>query len=255
MKGMYPIWHGCYSLDFANLLTRKPVEYAPIDELYNPIIHRMNQAIRARAVDPDRPIEPPAEILLRFSRPPEGLLKKAKPEIDSLIEVAEVKKVPAKAQGKRWKKDAVKPLSGLDIDSLLGQSRQTKTISPENAIPEFKQTVATADDDATIEDAVKQMGGIVRKLITDSFADLFYSQAAENLRVMREELIGLELPGVYNKFLTSLKKSILTGELDGDRREMWFKHIIGGKLSLITSDESEVSDVTGEQAQAVSVFC
>ena len=99
------------------------------------------------------------------------------------------------------------------------------------------------------------MGDIVRKLIMDSFADIFYSQAAENLRVMREELIGLELPGVYNKFLTSLKKSILTGELNGDRREMWFKHIIGGKLSLITSDESEVSDVTGEQAKAVSIFC
>ncbi|KAM7197748.1 ATP-dependent DNA helicase [Rhypophila sp. PSN 637] len=228
----------------------KPSEYAPIEELYNPVIHRVNQAIRSRAVDPDGAIEPPAGILLRFSNPPEKLVEKAKPEIESLIEAAEIKKVPAKAQGKRWKKEAVKPLSGLDIDSLLGQSRKTKTISSDNAVPEFKQTIATADDDATVEDTVKQMGQIIRKLIEDSFADLFYSRAAENLRVMREELLGLELPGMYNKFLTALKKSILSGELNGDRREMWFKHIVAGKLSLITSEESEVSDVTEEQAKA-----
>ena len=98
------------------------------------------------------------------------------------------------------------------------------------------------------------MGDIVRKLIQDSFADLFYSRAAENLRVMREELINLEVPTLYNKFLKGLKQSILSGELNGDRREMWFKHIIGGQLSLITQDESEVSVVTAAEAKEVSVF-
>jgi len=161
--------------------------------------------------------------------------------------------VPAKAQGKRWKKDTVKPLSGLDIDSLLGQSRKT-AISRENAIPEFKQALATAADDATVESAVKQMGEIVRKLIQESFADLQYAQAAENLRVMRQELIDLEMPALYNKYLTNLKKSILSGELDGDRREMWFKHIIGGRLSLITQEESEVSGVAAEILKEVSVY-
>lgn len=124
----------------------------------------------------------------------------------------------------------------------------------ENSIPEFKQALATAEDDATVEKAVKQMGEIIRKLIQDSFADVFYARAAENLRVMREELIELEFPALYNKFLTALKKSILSGELNGDRREMWFKHIIGGHLSLITQDESEVSEVTEDEAKAVSAL-
>lgn len=122
-------------------------------------------------------------------------------------------------------------------------------------MPEFKQILATASDDATIESAVKQMGEIIRKLIRESFASLNYARAAENLRVMREELIALEVPDLYNKFLTGLKKSILSGELDGDRREMWFKHIIGGHLGLISRNESEVSEVTAEEARAVgSVF-
>ena len=163
------------------------------------------------------------------------------------------KTVPAKAQGRRGRKEPVKPLSGLDIDSLLGESKRT-TISVDNAIPEFKQTLATAEDDATVETATKQMGAIVRKLIQDSFADLFYGRAAENLRVMREELVNLELPALYNKFLTGLKKSILSGELNGDRREMWFKHIIGGRLSLVTQEESEVSEVTADEAKAVSLY-
>lgn len=112
--------------------------------------------------------------------------------------------------------------------------------------------LATAEDDATIKDAAKQMGQVVRKLIQDSFADLLYARAAENLGVMREEMINLEVPGLYNKFLTGLKKSILSGELNGDRREMWFKHVIGGRLGLITLDESEVSEVTAEEAKKVS---
>jgi ATP-dependent DNA helicase 2 subunit 2 len=139
------------------------------------------------------------------------------------------------------------------VDSLLGERKRTN-ISMENSIPEFKQTLATATDDATVEKAVKQMGEIIRKLIQDSFADLLYARAAENLLVMREELISLEFPALYNKFLTALKKSLLSGELNGDRREMWFKYIVGGHLGLITQSESGASEVTEEQAKAVSFY-
>lgn len=111
---------------------------------------------------------------------------------------------------------------------------------------------AAADDDA-IEDAAKQMGEIVRRLVRDSFADLWYARAAETLRVMREELVALEVPGLYNKFVEGLKKSMLSGELDGDRREMWFKYVVAGRLGLVTGEESEVSKVTVEEAKAVSL--
>jgi ATP-dependent DNA helicase 2 subunit 2 len=119
-------------------------------------------------------------------------------------------------------------------------------------VPEFKQILATAADDSTVESAARQMGEIVRKLVRDSFADLFYARAAECLRVMREELMALEVPGLYNEYLKGLKKSLLSGELDGDRREMWFKYVVGGHLGLITQDESEVSEVTAAEAKEVS---
>ncbi|KAK3900112.1 ATP-dependent DNA helicase [Staphylotrichum tortipilum] len=246
----------------------KPAEYAPIDEMYNPAIHRMNQAIRARAVDPEAPIGPPAEILMRFSKPPQKLIDHAKSEINALVDAAEIKKVPAKAKGRLGRKETVKPLSGLDIDALLSSDTSTtarggrgssgaarvisgaaRVISLDNAVPEFKQMLAAAADDDAVEDAARQMGEIVRRLVRDSFADLWYPRAAEVLRVMREELVALEVPGLYNRFVEGLKKSMLSGELDGDRREMWFKYVVAGRLGLVTGEESEVSKVTAEEAK------
>ncbi|KAK3375321.1 SPOC like C-terminal domain-containing protein [Podospora didyma] len=230
-----------------------PAEYVQIDELYNPTIHRVNQAIRTRAVHPEESIAPPAEILLRFSHPPEKLVEKARADIESLVELADVKKVPEKAQGRRFKKNAVKPLSGLDIDALLGgpagQSRRT-TISPDNAIPEFRQMLQTAEDDTTTQSAFKQMANIIRDLIKTSFADVKYAQASENLGVLREEIEKLDMPEDYNKIIKALKRSILTGELDGDRRDMWTTHIVGRGLGLVTSEENPLSKVTEDEAEA-----
>lgn len=40
----------------------EPAEYMIIEETFTPIIHRVNQAIRQRAMYPDDPIGPPAEM-------------------------------------------------------------------------------------------------------------------------------------------------------------------------------------------------
>jgi ATP-dependent DNA helicase 2 subunit 2 len=233
-------------------MCRNPAEYAPIDETYNPTIHRINQAIRHRAVHADEPLQPPAEILLRFSNPPENLVERVKKQINQVIKIADVKKVPPKVKGKR-KREAVKPISGLDVDALLGQAKRTK-IDPDNAIPEFKQTLDAATNVKAIEEATKQMGDIVCNLIRESFADINYDRAAAHLGVMREELIGLEEPDLYNKFLKDLKKKIHHKELDGDRMDMWRGKIVAGGLGLITDQESEESGVTEAEAKKVSVL-
>ncbi|KAL1873454.1 hypothetical protein VTK73DRAFT_952 [Phialemonium thermophilum] len=225
----------------------KPSEYAPLDESYNPIIHRINQAIRQRAVHPERPIEPAAGILLRYSKPPEDLVAQAKTQIEALIKHSDVKKVPPKAKGKR-KRETIKPISGLDVDALLGQKKKIK-ITMENAVPEFKQMLASAEQISTIENATKQMGGIVLNLIRASSGSSNYDRAAENIRVMREELISLEEPELYNKFLRDLKDKLFKGDLGGDRRDLWRQKIVGLGLNLITQQESEASEVTEADAK------
>lgn len=236
----------------ADFQDRNPTEYASIDETYNPTIHRINQAIRHRAVHPDEPLQPPAEILLRYSNPPDGLIEQAKKQINNVIKIADVKKVPPKVKGKR-KRETVKPISGLDVDALLGQAKRTK-IDPDNAIPEFKQALDAATEVKAIEEATKQMGDVICTLIRESFADINYDRAAAHIGVMREELIALEEPDLYNKFLRDLKGKIHHKELDGDRMDMWRGKIIAGGLGLITDQESEVSSVTGAEAKKVSTL-
>ncbi|KAI9882434.1 MAG: mitochondrial import inner membrane translocase subunit TIM14 [Watsoniomyces obsoletus] len=228
-----------------------PTEYMAFEDTFSPVLHRIDQAVRRRAVHPSEPIPPADEILTRFSKPPDALIQKARRQLDHLMITADIKKVPPKQKGRKRDRDAVaaQPLSGLDIDELLGRARSSnKKISPNNAIPEFKQLLATARDPHAIEDAVKQLGDIITERIKHSLGDNSYSQALEALGVMREEMIAYEEPGLFNDFVTHLKILILGDQLNGDRSEMWW-FIRTRKVGLITRKESDVVDVTEEEGR------
>lgn len=157
--------------------------------------------------------------------------------------------MPPKAKGRK-NRETIKPISGLDVSALLGEEKRGD-ISAENAVPDFKQALAATDEIGEIEDAAKQMGAIARTFVTDSFGDSKYPQAIECIGVMREELTKLEEPQVYNSFVRDLKKSLLSGELGGDRRDFWFK-IRYSRMGLVDSKLSEASNVTPEEADEVS---
>lgn len=63
-----------------------------MDETYSPTLHRLNQAIRFRAVHPLDPIPPPYDIITKYLHPPEGLTQSTVPYIEKLKEAADVKK-------------------------------------------------------------------------------------------------------------------------------------------------------------------
>ncbi|KAL4921015.1 SPOC like C-terminal domain-containing protein [Aspergillus aurantiobrunneus] len=220
----------------------------PIEDSFSPVLHRINAAIRSRAIHPNDPIPPPAKTLIQFSQPPEHILQNAEPHLKKLIEVADVKKVPPKVKGRKRAHEPEKPLSGLDVDALLSQEKRIK-ISPNNAIPEFKQTLSQAENMETTKDAVRQMRSIIEDQIRHSLADANYDRVTEGLGVVREELISYEEPGLYNEFIKELKEQLLKEKLGGDRRELWWL-IRRSKLGLIDQGQSELSDVTAEQAKA-----
>jgi ATP-dependent DNA helicase 2 subunit 2 len=159
--------------------------------------------------------------------------------------------VPPKAKGRKRNREAEKPLSGLDVEALLHQEKRTK-ISPSNAIPEFKQSLSHAENIETINDAVKQMTGIIEDQVRHSLGDANYDRVTEGLGVMREELISYEEPGAYNDFLRELKGKLLGEKLGGDRRELWWL-IRRSKLGLIEQQQSDRSEVTEEEAREVSL--
>lgn len=250
-------------------LISTPTEYMPIEDTYSPLVHRLNQAIRRRGVQPDEPVTPPADILTKYSVPPPELVSESASQLQKLVEAADVKKgmfslhpitipllpltplsVPPKAKGKRGRKEITKPLSGLDVESLLGREKRRK-LSMSNAIPGFKQMLETADDVKLIPDAAKQMGDIIHELIRTSLGDQWYAQALENLGVLREQMIEFEEPGVYNAFVRDLKSRLLRDELGGGRKDLWYRIIREKKLGLIDSEAAPASEVSEEEAAQV----
>ena len=77
---------------YADGLPRKPAEYAPVEETFSPIIHRINQVIKHRAIHTDEPLPPPYDVLTKFSHPPKDLLEKSQAQLEKLIEACDVKK-------------------------------------------------------------------------------------------------------------------------------------------------------------------
>ncbi|KAI1458335.1 ATP-dependent DNA helicase II subunit 2 [Annulohypoxylon moriforme] len=228
----------------------RSLEYAAVEDVFCPPLHRINQVVRHRAIYPDQPLPPVAPILLKYSSPPEDLLAKAKSRLEDLIAEANVKKVPPKAKSRREKGNKPEPISGLDVDALLNQPQnKRKKINPENAIPEFKQMVEYASEESEIEDAAKQMGSVIRSLISNSLGDSGYDRAVEDLGVFRDTMVRWEMPALYNSFLKDLKKRLLSGELGGDRRELWWQ-MKGARaaLGLIDQSISDPSNVTPEEA-------
>lgn len=138
------------------------------------------------------------------------------------------------------------------MDALLGEGGQNGNISEDNAIPDFKRALQAASELEAINDAATQMGAIVRSLITNSFGDSKYEQAMECLSTLREEMIELEEPSLYNDFVRDLKKGLLSGALGGDRRDFWFK-IRWARMGLVGKEQSEPSEVTHDEAEEVRV--
>lgn len=160
--------------------------------------------------------------------------------------------VPPKVKGRKRDREAEKPLSGLDVDELLHREKRAK-ISPDNAIPEFKQMLASAENIEAVGDAVKQMSAIIENQIRHSLGDANYDRVIEELGVMRDELVGYEEPVLYNNLIRQLKDKILKEELGGDRRVLWWL-IKRSRVGLIDNKLSERSEVTEEEAREVSSF-
>lgn len=230
-------------------------EYAPIDETFSPMLHRIHQVTKHRAVYSDAEPPPPYDILTKYAHPPGDLVAQSQKPLDAVIAAAQVKKVPPKARGRKFGRknngrDAEKPLSDLDVNALLSQDpgRQKKRIDAKNAIPEFKQILAASEDLDEVRDACAQLQRILFDWIKYSVGDSGYGRAIEAIRVMREEVLEMEVPAVYNEMLGELKKRLLEGALGGERREMWWK-VRMNRLKPISKAETEVSELTEEAAR------
>jgi ATP-dependent DNA helicase 2 subunit 2 len=157
--------------------------------------------------------------------------------------------VPPKVKGTRGRREALKPLSGLDVEALLNREKREK-ISPNNTIPEFKQMLASPADDNVVYDAAKQIANIIRMHITNSTGNAKYEEVKADMKVFREFMIEFELPEIWNDFIRDFKQRVAKGDLGGDRRVFW-NSLRWINLGLIDKEALEISDVTEKEANEV----
>ena len=70
----------------------RPAEYMAMADTFSPVLHRIDQAVRWRAVHPTEPVPPPYDILTKYSKIPEDLQVASQPPLAKLMKVADVKK-------------------------------------------------------------------------------------------------------------------------------------------------------------------
>lgn len=155
-----------------------------------------------------------------------------------------------KGRGKRNRGEGPAPLSGLDVDAILGGAKRQK-LSRDNALPEFKQMIAAAEDNNAEGEAMKQMGDIVQAVIKDSsMGDTGYDIAVRYIGEMKRIAVELEIPEFYNDFAQDLKKKLANSELGTDRQDFWLK-FRRSDLGLITTEQTSFSKISEEEAKQV----
>lgn len=235
-------------VDSMSLVNDDGDEEMAMEDTFSPVLNTIEGAIKYRAVHPDEGVPPKPDAFTAYSKQAEHLQERSQKALAKLIKAADVKKVPAKVKGRRRYRDVEKPLSGLNVEDLFRKENRS-SISSNNAIPEFKQLLASTQDLDAIKDGVMQMSTIVEDLIKTSFGEKNYDRVLEILGALRGEMIEMEEPELYNHALRQIKKKIMAKELGGDRTELWYKIRIS-KLGLISSDVSNTSEVSREEAES-----
>ena len=74
-----------------------------------------------------------------------------------------------------------------------------------------------------IPDIAQQMQSIIEDSIRESVGNVNYDGALNYIEVFHDGMEEIEEPEMYNSWMSSLKKKMLDGKMNGDRSEMWYK--------------------------------
>lgn len=92
MKMMKSTLRGNETISLLTETISRSTEQFVLENAFSPLYHRIDQAVRWRAAHPDDEVKPPADIIVKYSRPPDALQGPCKEAVAKLIEAANVKK-------------------------------------------------------------------------------------------------------------------------------------------------------------------
>ncbi|KAL7422191.1 ATP-dependent DNA helicase yku80 [Cryptotrichosporon argae] len=214
---------------------------------YNPVIHRIKEAIFHASLVPDldsNPLPPPHPDITKYFSTPAEVASRVEDVTKSLQQSLGVKKVPVRTR-KRIAKEGLREDEGyLDIDELFedaaadmsqkpnaaasgsGSGTRTRIEDPDwvqgqTAEPKPKPGRLISNE-RPLQDfhrlvegegdvfrkAIQDMGAVVVENVAASFASAAFAKAVECLRAMRRTALMYEEAETYNKFVDDLEKQV-----------------------------------------------
>ncbi|XP_062520922.1 X-ray repair cross-complementing protein 5-like [Corticium candelabrum] len=229
---------------------------------FNPVLQRMFQCIRTRALNPDDALPDLDPLLAEYVQPPRELLTICEQQLEKIKELFPLEKVEKKTRKEDTTAAAVwKDTPSLDLDApdappakamkigdeselsmAVLSKAQVKEVGTVDPVGDFKSLISCQDVDM-FDEACQQMVRRITQLVFDSFGDQFYSKALECMHALREAAVKLREPDVFNSFLRELK-SRMTG-----RSAPFWQRVKAAGISLITSAEANDSTVSRDEAR------
>lgn len=238
-----------------------------IEDSFNPTIHHIKNTVKHCAVNQDcETIPAPLPILTRYSQAPDELVQEAKPQLELLKHLFDIKEEFREA--KKRKTEEVTAKTGLDLNALLAgggpqvkkeestpsisaaklepssqpssqpsqsSSSQRVSIDPENIIPDFIRTLEKIDTKAGndqefrtgAEGLYKQTIALLEEKVASSVANLVYNEVVAVLETMKEQAEEMEITDIFQTVKKQFEDKLSNGDLGGQR------NVLSGQIKAI----------------------
>lgn len=242
------------AMDLSKLNSDDGDSWWSMEDAYNPTIHHIKNVVKECAVTQDYDkIPEPLPVLTQFSKPAEELTEEAKPQLELLKHLFEIKEQFREA--KKRKTEEVKGEAFLDLDALLNgeptvkteesqptvsaakpessqqtapqssQNSQQLSLDPENIVPDFVRTLnkidTKANDDnefrAGAANLYKQTVGLLEEKLSSSEGNAAYNEVISVLQTMKEQAEEMEISDVFDTAKDVFVTKLESGDLGGQR--------------------------------------
>eukprot|EP01127_Copromyxa_protea_P011894 TRINITY_DN3045_c0_g1_i1.p1 TRINITY_DN3045_c0_g1~~TRINITY_DN3045_c0_g1_i1.p1 ORF type:complete len:657 (-),score=135.16 TRINITY_DN3045_c0_g1_i1:11-1981(-) len=244
----------------------EPSEALKPKHMFNPVLQYFYQTLQFMALHPERPAPPPVDPLIEeHMSPPSQILEKAENEIKNFKELFPLEisqKIQEKDNKRRFWSEAFLN-DDLKLDSYVGGGSSNKkfkagnedlslesiisggvdSVGPVKPIEDFKAMFKRRDMDL-VDKAITEMSALILKLVHESVQKSYYKKAIDCIECLRSGCMQEEESSQFNSFIQQVKKFFK----DKRRHDFW-QLLVAHRITLISYEESDDSEVSPEEAQ------
>uniref|UniRef100_A0A182PTE1 Ku domain-containing protein n=1 Tax=Anopheles epiroticus TaxID=199890 RepID=A0A182PTE1_9DIPT len=226
-----------------------------LNSTFNPTLQHVQRTVAYRALNPKQPLPEASSTLQELIDVPAKLVERSKPALEEVKKVFDLKEIKQSSRAD-WLQRMAKIKAGDDMNSSSSTTIDSGVLMDENDSDDTSRrmvvsvgTVTPAEDFALLLRRGEKFATVATQLQNVVFELLFTSMRPPGdkviaaLMVYRSEAQMLG-PYRYNEWMEEFKTMLLSRQ----KADFWEKVIVGQKLGLIDSRESEMSTVSVEQS-------